>query len=290
MLIDGKAIALDIEKNLAATISKIQGRKPGLAFILIGDHPASRSYIRMKRKKCKEVGIQSFDQEFAESVSEQEVLDTIERFNKNRDIDGILVQFPLPKHISPSKVVRAIDPDKDVDGFHPVNLGKLTRNENDGFLPCTPAGIVELLKRSQITTKGKNIIIVGRSNIVGKPLALLLMQPSEYGNATVTIAHSHTKNLKELCLNSDIIIAAVGQPGLITEEMVPNGCVVIDVGINRLEEGESKPRLIGDVDYERVKNKVTHITPVPGGVGPMTIAMLLANTLISYQRHQDGSS
>jgi methylenetetrahydrofolate dehydrogenase (NADP+) / methenyltetrahydrofolate cyclohydrolase len=281
ILLDGKAISAQIEEEVREKIkSSEKVRKPGLSFILVGNNSASRAYIRMKKKKCEEVGIRSFDYELDERTSKAKLLKIIEECNHHREIDGILVQLPLPAHISASKVLLSLDPEKDVDGFHPINMGKLLLGNNDGFIPCTPNGIVELLLRSGVPIAGKHVVIVGRSNIVGKPLAALLMQKNERGNATVTVAHTASHNLKQLVLSGDIIVAAVGAPGLITKEMVSKGATVVDVGINR--DPENPSLLIGDVDFEAVAPLCSYISPVPGGVGPMTIAMLLANTVKSY--------
>ncbi len=278
-LIDGIAIAKTIQHQIAEAIASLSHRKPGLAFILVGDDPSSQTYIRMKKKRCHEVGILSFDFELPKSTSEERLLKTIDTLNRDPKVDGILVQLPLPEHINPIPVMRAIDPSKDVDGFHPLNVGKMLLGENDGFLPCTPHGIQVLLEHAQIPVLGKHMVIVGRSNIVGKPLAAIMMQKAPHCNATVTVAHSQTEHLKELCRSADILVAAMGQPQFIKADMVKQGTVVIDVGINRLSDGE----IVGDVDFETVAPLCSHISPVPGGVGPMTIAMLLANTLLSYQ-------
>lgn len=283
-LIDGTAIAKNIESTIAEAIRHLKGRAPGLAFILVGDHPASSAYVRMKKKKCHEVGILSVDREFSSDTTEECLLKEIDALNRDEAIDGILIQLPLPPHISTSRVMSAIDPTKDVDGFHPLNVGKLLLGERDGFVSCTPYGVHMLLTHAQIPVLGKHVVIVGRSNIVGKPLAALLMQKAPHCNATVTVAHSLTENLPDLCRSADILIAAIGHPHFIQEHMVKKGAVVIDVGINRVLGPDQKPRLIGDVDFERVAPLCSHITPVPGGVGPMTIAMLLSNTLLSYQR------
>ena len=281
-LIDGVAIAKKIQGQIAHAISHLSHRKPGLAFILAGDNPSSQSYIRMKKKRCEEVGILSFDCILPETVTERQLLNEIEKLNHNPAVDGILVQLPLPLHINLMHVVSAVDPDKDVDGFHPLNVGKMLLGEADGFLPCTPHGIQVLLTHAQIPLLGKHVVIVGRSNIVGKPLAAILMQKAPHCNATVTVAHSLSENLKELCRSADILVAAMGQPHFIKADMVKKGAVVIDVGINRLDS--VKECLVGDVDFTAVAPLCSHITPVPGGVGPMTIAMLLSNTLLSYQR------
>jgi len=284
MLIDGTAIAKSIEDRIAHAIRQLKGRPPGLAFILVGDHPASRAYVRMKKKKCAEVGILSVDRELPKNTTEEQLLHEIDALNRDESIDGILIQLPLPSHISTSHMMRAVDPSKDVDGFHPINMGKLLLGELDGFLSCTPQGVHVLLTHSQIPLLGKHVVIVGRSNIVGKPLAAILMQKAPHCNATVTVAHSMTENLPEICRSADILIAAIGQPHFIKAHMIKKGAVVIDVGINRITGPDQKAHLVGDVDFEHVAPLCSHITPVPGGVGPMTIAMLLSNTLLSYQR------
>jgi methylenetetrahydrofolate dehydrogenase (NADP+)/methenyltetrahydrofolate cyclohydrolase len=284
MLIDGTAIARKIEERLKNAIAGLKGRPPGLAFLLVGDNPASRAYVRMKKKKCAEVGIVSIDREFAADITEEQLLCEIESLNRSEDVDGILVQLPLPASISSSNVMRAIDPAKDVDGFHPINVGKLLLGEKDGFVSCTPQGIHTLLTHTQIPLLGKHVVVLGRSNIVGKPIAAILMQKAPHCNATVTVAHSMTEKLPELCRSADILIAAIGQPHFVQAHMVKQGAVVIDVGINRIIGPDNRPHLVGDVDFERVAPLCSHITPVPGGVGPMTIAMLLSNTLLSYQR------
>lgn len=278
-LIDGKQIAKEIREDLKARINKISGRKPGLAFILIGEDPASEAYVKMKKKGCQEIGIHSEILKLPANVTEGALLKELERLNKDPNIDGILVQQPFPKHISTSKIVEATDPAKDVDGFHPINIGKLLLGEPGGFAACTPLGIAKLLEKCGAQVEGKHVVIVGRSNIVGKPLAAILVQKAKHCNATVTIAHSGTKNLAEICKSGDILVAAVGNPLFIKAEMVKKGAVVIDVGINRTDQG-----IVGDVDFESVKEIASMITPVPGGVGPMTIAMLLSNTYESYKK------
>lgn len=281
MIIDGKACAKQIESTLKEAVFHITGRKPALAFVLVGDNPASIAFIRMKKKKCREVGILSVDLELPGTISEEYLLDEIQRMNENPEIDGILVQLPLPGHIKVDRILEAIDPKKDVDGFHPLNVGRLLLGEKRGFFPCTPYGISILLNHSGVEVAGKHVVILGRSNIVGKPLAALLMQKEKTANATVTIAHSASENLQEICLSADVLVAAIGQPRFVKASMVKQGAVVIDVGINRVEG-----KIVGDVDFEQVAKKCSRITPVPGGVGPMTIAMLLSNTLLSYQRGQ----
>jgi methylenetetrahydrofolate dehydrogenase (NADP+)/methenyltetrahydrofolate cyclohydrolase len=278
-LIQGSLIAEKIEKQIKEEISALSKRKPGLAFIRVGENPASKVYIRMKKKKCAEVGIVSYDEELSEKTSKEELIAVIHRLNKDPTIDGILLQLPLPSHLDPLRIIEEIDPKKDVDGFHPLNMGKLLLGELDGFIPCTPKGIHRLLVDSSLSISGKHVVIVGRSNIVGKPLAALLMQKDPSCNATVTIAHSGSKNLPSLCKEADILIAAIGKPRFITKDMIRPGAVIIDVGINR--DPNSK-NLLGDVDFLNVAPLSSWITPVPGGVGPMTIAMLLLNTFQGY--------
>ena len=283
-LIDGISIAQQIRDRIAGAIAHLAHRKPGLAFILVGSNPASESYIRMKKKACGEVGILSFDCELPAAVSEEQLLKEINRLSKDPRVDGILVQLPLPAHINTMHILAAVDPHKDVDGFHPLNMGKTLLGEDDGFLPCTPHGIQVLLTESQIPLLGKHVVIVGRSNIVGKPLAAILMQKAPHCNATVTVAHSLSENLPALCRSADILIAAMGKPRFIKKEMVREGAVVVDVGINRIAGPQGKAQIVGDVDFDEVASRCSRITPVPGGVGPMTIALLLSNTLLSYQR------
>jgi len=271
-------IAKKIENSIAEEIKHLQGRQPGLAFLRIGEDPSSKVYIQIKKKKCAQVGILSFDRELPADVSKEEVIETLEALNQDPLIDGILMQLPLPPHLSAFSLIEHILPSKDVDGFHPVNMGKLLLGESDGFVPCTPQGIHRLLIDSNISIEGKHVVIVGRSNIVGKPLAALLSQKKPFCNATVTLAHSKSNNLSSLCKEADILIAAIGNPHFITKEMVKKGAVVIDVGINKGPSG-----LIGDVDFEEVAPLCSYITPVPGGVGPMTVALLLANTLQAYK-------
>lgn len=279
MILDGKKIAQSIHQELKEKIHALGTRKPGLAFILIGHHAASHAYVRMKKKGCAEVGIHSESYELPEDVTEQELIELIVRCNSNPQIHGILVQQPLPTHLSTKKIIEIIDPKKDVDGFHPLNIGKALLGQEDGFLPCTPFGILTLLEKSNIPTQKQHVVIMGRSNIVGKPLAALLMQ-KRY-DATVTVVHSQTQNIQEYCKKADILVAAIGQPKFVTQEFVKKGAVVIDVGINTLLH-EDKKELVGDVDFAHVAPLCSYITPVPGGVGPMTIAMLLNNTYLSY--------
>jgi len=285
-IIDGKAIAAQVRAEVKAEVEAwVQAghRPPYLAVILVGDNPASASYVRGKTKAAAEVGIASDTLHFDTSISEAELLAEIARLNDDEGVDGILVQLPLPDHIDPSRVLNAIRPDKDVDGFHPINAGRLLLGE-PGFVPATPAGILELLRRSGIETTGKHAVVVGRSNIVGRPLAALLLHRGI--DATVTVCHSRTQDLAALTRTADILVAAIGRPRYITADMVREGAVVIDVGINRVDD-PSHPRgyrLVGDVDFEAVVEKAGWITPVPGGVGPMTIALLLRNTLYAAQR------
>lgn len=269
-LIDGKLISDIIKNELKEKVNtlKSQGIEPGLAVILVGDNPASKVYVSNKKKSCEHVGIKSFSYELPENTAEEELLELIHTLNHDNSVHGILVQLPLPKHMDENKVILNISPSKDVDGFHPQNVGALSIGL-DGFVSCTPAGIIELLKRSNIDIQGKNCVVVGRSNIVGKPVSLLLLKE----NGTVTICHSRTKDLADVTKQADILIAAVGVPKFIKGCMVKEDAVVIDVGINRDENG----KLCGDVDFEECVDKVSYITPVPGGVGPMTIAMLMKN-------------
>ncbi len=276
MILSGKAVADEIKLELKAQIETLPS-SPGLAVILVGNNPASESYIKMKRQACQAVGITSFFHPFPESIREDELLEFIQKQNADPKVDGILVQFPLPSHISTEKVIEAIDPNKDVDGFHPINMGKLLLGLKGGFIPCTPLGIKVLLERSHISVEGKDVVIVGRSQIVGKPLAALFLQNTRGCNATVTVIHSKSSHFVEHTKRADILIAAMGSPHFIKADMIKEGAVVVDVGINRLENS-----LVGDVDFNEVEKKCQAITPVPGGVGPMTVAMLLQNTCSSY--------
>jgi methylenetetrahydrofolate dehydrogenase (NADP+)/methenyltetrahydrofolate cyclohydrolase len=275
-ILDGKKIAEEIKLELKAEVLEMgkEGVTPGLAVVMVGINPASQVYVANKKKACEEVGIKSESYELAENTSQAELLELIAKLNTDKNIHGILVQLPLPKNIEAQKVIEAIDPRKDVDCFHPENVGKLFIGQ-PRFLPCTPGGIMEILKRYGIEAAGKDCVIVGRSNIVGKPLAAMLIN----AGATVTVCHSKTKNLKEKTLSAEILIAAVGRAGLITADMIQPGSVVIDVGINRTAEGN----LVGDADFANVKNIAGAITPVPGGAGPMTIVMLLKNTITAAQ-------
>ena len=282
-ILDGKRIAREIRAEIGEAVSRMReerGVVPGLAFVTVGDDAASRSYVRMKEKACAEAGIRSSQLSFPASAREAEVVAAIEKLNAARDIHGILVQLPLPPPLDEYTVLSMISPEKDVDGFHPINMGRLLLGK-EGLRPCTPLGIVELLVRSGGSWKGKDVVVVGRSNIVGKPLAALLMQRGESGDATVTVCHTKTGDITAHTRRADIVVVAAGRPRFLTADMVTEGVTVIDVGINRVEDGASPRgyRLVGDVDFEGVGRKAEFISPVPGGVGPMTIAMLLSNTL-----------
>ncbi len=272
-IIDGKLISAKVKERIAKEVLDIKKEHDieiGLAVVIVGDNPASRIYVNNKKKACAECNIESYEYALPESTTEEELLDLVLKLNENKRVHGILVQLPLPKHINEKVIINAINPDKDVDAFHPVNVGKIMIGDFS-FLPCTPAGVMELIASTGVEIAGKECVVVGRSNIVGKPMAMLLLHQS----GTVTICHSKTKDLKEVCQRADILVAAVGVPNLITGDMVKEGAVVIDVGMNRLPDG----KLCGDVEFETAKEKASYITPVPGGVGPMTIAMLMQNTL-----------
>ncbi|WP_456433794.1 bifunctional methylenetetrahydrofolate dehydrogenase/methenyltetrahydrofolate cyclohydrolase FolD [Nitratifractor sp.] len=272
-LIDGKALARVIREEVRQGVEKLQSEHdivPGLAVILVGNDPASHAYVKMKAKACKEVGFYSIVHEMPETISQDEIVATIEMMNANPRIDGILVQLPLPPHIDTTRILEVIDPAKDVDGFHPYNVGRLA-TDLDGFAPCTPLGVMRMFEEYGIDVQGKDVCVVGASNIVGKPMAALLLN----ANATVTVTHIYTRDLAAHTSRADIVIVGVGVPGLIKADMIKEGAVVIDIGINRLDDG----RIVGDVDFDAVAPKCNYITPVPGGVGPMTIAMLLSNTL-----------
>jgi len=289
-IIDGKKIAGEIREEIrkeAAALLNKTGAVPGLAVILVGDDPASGVYVRMKEKACREAGFASFTHRLPAGVTEPELLSLVGDLNRDPAIDGILVQLPLPSPIDEREVIEAVSPEKDVDGFHPLNLGRLLRGE-EGFLPCTPLGIVELLRRAGYPPDGKDVVVVGRSTIVGKPLALMLARKAEGANATVTLCHTGTAELGRITRQADILIVAAGRPSTITGPMVKEGAVVIDVGVNVTGETPRGRRVLaGDVDFPSVSQKVRAITPVPGGVGPMTIAMLLRNTLDAFRRRVD---
>ncbi len=284
-IIDGKQIAADIRSELKTEVAglKEKGIVPGLGVILVGADPASISYVTAKEKACEDCGIYSSDNRLGAETSEEELLALVEKMNNDPKINGILVQLPLPKHIDEQKVLLAIDPKKDVDGFHPMNVGKMVVGDK-AFLPCTPHGVVQMLLRTPgVNLEGSEVVIVGRSNIVGKPLANMLIQKAKTGNATVTVCHTRTKDTKAHTLKADIVVAAAGRPNTVTADMVKDGAVVIDVGVNRVEDATKKKgyRLVGDCDFNAISEKAGAITPVPGGVGPMTITMLLYNTVES---------
>ncbi|MBR5497650.1 MAG: bifunctional methylenetetrahydrofolate dehydrogenase/methenyltetrahydrofolate cyclohydrolase FolD [Clostridia bacterium] len=275
--IDGKEVSAAVREQIAAEVSelKAKGITPGLAVIIVGNDPASRVYVNNKKKGCEQVGMNSFEYALPEETTTDELIALIEKLNNDKDVHGILCQLPVPKHIDEEKVLNAISPEKDVDAFHPVNCGKVMTGDYT-FAPCTPAGMVEMLKYYNIPVAGKHCVIIGRSNIVGKPMAMLMLK----NNATVTVCHSKTANLSEITKQADILVAAVGRANFVTADMVKDGAVVLDVGINRMEDG----KLCGDVDFAAVAEKTSYITPVPGGVGPMTITMLLKNTLAAAKQ------
>ena len=277
-IIDGKAVSASVKQEVADEAAKLKeekGLKVGLAVVIVGNNPASRVYVNNKKKACEAVGFQSYEYALDENTTEEQLLDLVNVLNRDDRVNGILVQLPLPGHINEKAVINAISPDKDVDAFHPVNVGKIMIGDYS-FLPCTPAGVMRLIESTGVDISGKHCVVIGRSNIVGKPQAMLLLQK----NGTVTICHSKTQNLKEICQSADILVAAVGRPNFVTGDMVKEGAVVIDVGINRLDNG----KLCGDVEFESAEKKAAYITPVPGGVGPMTIAMLMKNTLTAAKQ------
>ncbi len=282
-LLDGKKVSETLLADIANEVNQLKasGKKtPHLAAILVGHDPASETYVASKVRTCNEIGFKSTEVRLDVATSEEEVLNYINDFNNNPDVDGILVQLPLPKHIDEQKIITAIDPNKDVDGFHPMNVGKMVIGQPT-FVSATPNGIMLMLQHYNIQTAGKHCVVIGRSNIVGTPMSILLSRNTQPGNCTVTLAHSRTQNLKELCLQADIIVAAIGRPNFVTADMVKDGAIVIDVGINRINDAsrQSGTRLVGDVDFDAIKNKASWITPVPGGVGKMTICALMFNTL-----------
>lgn len=284
-LIDGKKTAADIKREIAAEVEEMKARgerAPHLAAILVGHDGGSETYVANKVKACEECGFTSSLIRFEDDLTEERLIEEIKRLNEDDSVDGFIVQLPLPRHIDEQNIIRAIDPAKDVDGFHPINVGRMSIGL-PGFVSATPAGIMQLLKRYGVETRGKHAVVLGRSNIVGKPMATLLMQKSNPGNCTVTVCHSATPNIKEICRQADIIVAALGQPGFVTEDMVKPGATVIDVGTTRVPDPSRKSgwRLRGDVDFDNVAEKCEFITPVPGGVGPMTICSLMINTLIA---------
>ena len=285
ILLDGKKTSNDIKDEIAHEVQEIiskGGKKPHLAAILVGNNGASETYVNAKVKACERVGFDSTLIRLSEDISEDILIQEIIKINKSTSIDGLIVQLPLPNHIDEKKIINTIDANKDVDGFHPINIGKMTLNL-PSFIPATPAGIIELLSRYNVETVGKNCVVIGRSHIVGLPVSILMARNNFPGNSTVTILHSKSKNINEICLNADILIVALGKANFVTNEMVKHGACVIDVGITRVPSKLTKSgwKLIGDVDFENVSKKTSFITPVPGGVGPMTIAMLLKNTLIA---------
>ena len=288
VIIDGKKISAQVKQEIADEVSRManEGKKiPHLAAVLVGNDPASETYVASKVKACQAVGIKSSELRYSSDITEEQLLEVIDKLNADEDVDGFIVQLPLPKHISEENVLNRISPDKDVDGFHPCNVGRMVLGLPT-FLPATPAGIVELLSRYNIETEGKHCVVVGRSNIVGTPMSVLMSRKAKHANCTVTMCHSRTQNLKELTLQADILIVAMGVPRFIKADMVKEGAVVVDVGIHRIPSDKTKSgwQLVGDVDFEHVAPKCAYITPVPGGVGPMTIVSLLKNTLLACSR------
>lgn len=287
-LIDGKKISQQLQEEIAADVKAFTskgGKTPHLAAVLVGDDPASKAYVGSKVKTCEKVGFKSTLVTFPSTITEQELLNKLDELNNDKDIDGYIVQLPLPKHINEHKIIEAVKPSKDVDGFHPINVGRLVL-DLPTYISATPYGITQLLERYNIDTVGKNCVVIGRSHIVGSPMSILMAKNSKFANCTVTLCHSRTKDLKAHCLNADIIIAAIGKPNFVTADMVKQGAVIIDVGINRVDD-TSLPKgykLVGDVDFDACAPKCSYITPVPGGVGPMTIASLLKNTLLAAKK------
>jgi len=288
-LLDGKAVAADIKHELAREVAALAGRKPALALVRVGEDPASKVYVGTKAKASDEIGIVSRGAHLSADVSEDKLLGVLRDFNRDDDVDGILLQLPLPKHLDSDRAIAAIHPEKDVDGFHPESLGRLAAG-NPRFVPCTPLGIRELLLRNGVRTAGANVVVLGRSVIVGKPMALLFAMKGEGGDATVTICHSRSRDLSDHTRRADIIVAAMGVPLFLKADMVRDGAVVVDVGINRVDDTSAPKgyRIAGDVDFERVAPKCSLITPVPGGVGPMTVAMLMSNTVAAFRLRQGG--
>ena len=286
IVLDGKKTSNDIKAEIAESVKEIVAngsRPPHLAAVIVGDDGASLTYVGSKVRACKRVGFDSTLIKLPETISENELLEKVNELNNDENIDGYIVQLPLPKHIDSQKILMAVDADKDVDGFHPTNFGKMALSLPT-FISATPFGIMELLKRYNVETSGKHTVVIGRSDIVGRPISILMSQKSNPGNSTVTLAHSRTKNIEELTKQADIIISALGVPNFVKEDMVKDGAVIVDVGITRVADGSEKGyKIVGDVDYENVSKKSSYITPVPGGVGPMTIAMLLKNTLLAYK-------
>ena len=285
-LIDGNQIASQVLDELSERIASLENGKPSVVFVRVGNDPASISYVKKKQKTAESIGIDAGLKVFDESISEDQLIEEIDALNADSSIHGILVQAPLPSHINDVRVFNHVSSNKDVDGFNAVNLGKLCQEQAHAFRSCTPAGIVELIRRSNIETAGKRVVVLGRSLIVGKPIGMLLLNRAIPGNATVTFCHSRTHDLPSITREADILIAAIGKPQFVTAEMIKNGCAVIDVGINRIPDSSKKSgfRLVGDVDFEQVAPKTSHITPVPGGVGPMTVAMLMSNTVQAFEQ------
>ena len=288
-LLDGNKVKKDRLEKLTKSVKDLKSvyeTVPGLAVILIGDNPASKAYVGMKKKACNQIGINSYEYKLGADIEEDELIQLIQYLNNNEEVNGILLQLPLPEHINEDKMLELIAPTKDVDGFHPLNVGKLLIGLPT-FKSCTPYGVCELMDFYKIDPTGKHVVIIGRSNIVGKPLAAMLMQKDKIGNATVTVCHSRSKNLKEISASADILIAAIGKPDFVTADMVKKDAIVIDVGINRVDDKNTEKgfRLVGDVDFDAVSKKVSAITPVPGGVGPLTITMLMTNTVESFKDH-----
>jgi methylenetetrahydrofolate dehydrogenase (NADP+)/methenyltetrahydrofolate cyclohydrolase len=286
-LLDGKTLSDALLQTAKTRVQSLisQGVVPGLAVVLVGDDPASQSYVNSKEKTCKDLGMHSLKIELPKETTQEKLLSVIDQLNKDKAIHGILVQSPVPKHIDENTIVESILPEKDVDGFHPINVGNLAL-ERECFVPCTPLGVTKLLEHYKIEVEGKHAVIIGRSHLVGKPMAMLFMQKAKHGNATVTVCHSRSRNLKEICRQADILVAAIGKPRFVTAEFVKPGAVVVDVGINRIPDPASPKgsRLVGDVDFDGVKETASWITPVPGGVGKMTIAMLMENVLLAAER------
>jgi len=287
-LIDGKLIAATILEEITEEVSQLGDDKPRVTFIRVGEDPASVSYVRNKERAAAKTGILADLKIFPESITEEELISEVEALNQDSSVHGILVQAPLPNHINEAKVFRTVLPEKDVDGFHAVNIGKLCQEDPTGSVACTPAGIIELLKRSDIAVEGKHVVVLGRSLIVGKPVALLFLQKGTFANATVTVCHSQTKDIASITRQADILVAAIGRANFVTADMLKPGSVVVDVGINRIEDSSRKRsyRLVGDVDFEAASEIVSAITPVPGGVGPMTVAMLMKNTLRAFKTNK----
>jgi len=290
IILDGKKTSQELKEEIAADVAVLrqQGKKvPHLAAVIVGNDGASLTYVSSKVKACEQVGFQSTLVKLPEDTTEEALLDKVKELNANTEIDGYIVQLPLPRHIDEEKVLLAIDPKKDVDGFHPANFGRMAL-ELESFIPATPYGIMQLLERYDIDTQGKHAIVIGRSHIVGRPISILLSQKGKYANATVTLAHSRTTDLKNLVLQADIVVSALGIPNFVTADMIKPGAVVVDVGITRVSDADAPKgyRIVGDVDFDQVAPKASFITPVPGGVGPMTIAMLLKNTLLARERSE----